>query len=1060
MPGTAVGAATFNAVSLAVFTATSSSFLAIAAANIVIYGAGAVLSLGASLALSAASSALTGGAKKSSSPALSATARDRTVTIRQPIAPRRVIYGEVRVSGVMTFIESTDSNRKLHQLVTIAGHEVQEIGEIIVNDEFVTFNASNEVISGPYARHPTKEFITIEKGLGATAGDSALNTALIANSSSWTSNHKQSGCAKIYTEFQFESGVFISNLPNISAIVKGRKVYDPRTSTTVYSNNAALCIRDYLFDTEYGLGEPSARINDTSFTAAANICEEMVSVEVSRTFTADAVLDRLTLSSTAGGVRTGDEMEASNSGGVLPAPLVAGTKYYWIVVDGSTGKLATSKDNALAGAAIDITGAGTGAHTITRVLDKTFTADASTDVVTLSAKIRGLVTGNGIEITTAGTLPGGLALSTTYYYIRFTDTTGKLATSYSNSLTGTAINITDAGTGTHTLQRKSEARYTCNGTFDTDQQPKDIIEALLTACGGKVTYQGGEWNLYVAAYTAPTITLTQDDLDGPISLDNQVGRRDGFNRVKGVFVSPDDLYQPTDFPVVTNATYLTEDNEEKKWKDVEFKFTTSASTAQRLAKIELEKVRRQKTLKLQCNLTALRLQAGDTMAFTYDRFGFAAKVFDIEEWAFAVRGGGNAPTLGIDLTLRETDANVYAWNSGEEFIPESAPAPTLPSAFTASDPTGLIITETIYSSNVAGGVKARATLDWSAPDDAFVAEYQAEFKLTSDSTYLIVGKTENTTFEINDLATGTYNFRVFSINTWGVKSSPGLSSIEEILGLDAPPSALENLTIFASGGLAYLRWTQSTDLDVTQGGKIVFRHSKKTSGAIWAESVSIGDAIPGNASLTVLPLKKGTYLARAVDSSKIPSTSATVSTKQATVLSFINASTVSEHTTFLGTHSGTFVDGGILKLEGSSNIDDWGNIDDVADWDSEGGLNALGTYTHSASFDFSSVVNKRLTTTLDVLVVNVLDDIDDRTANIDDWVDFDGTDSGDADAKVFTRHTDDDPADSPTWSAWERLDSAEFKARAFQFKTELSTNDPAYNIEVEELTITAENVAP
>jgi hypothetical protein len=55
----------------------------------------------------------------------------------------------------------------------------------------------------------------------------------------------------------------------------------------------------------------------------------------------------------------------SNSGGALPAPLVANTVYYGIYVGSGTYKLATTFANAIAGTAIDLTDAGTGTHTST-----------------------------------------------------------------------------------------------------------------------------------------------------------------------------------------------------------------------------------------------------------------------------------------------------------------------------------------------------------------------------------------------------------------------------------------------------------------------------------------------------------------------------------------------------------------------------------------------------------------------------------------------------------------------------------------------------------------------
>lgn len=84
----------------------------------------------------------------------------------------------------------------------------------------------------------------------------------------------------------------------------------------------------------------------------------------------------------------------------------------------------------------------------------TFTADASTDTCTYTSTANipsNLLTGTEIRFTTTTTLPAGLALATDYYLIRASDGTFKVATTYANALAGTAINITDAGTGTHTL---------------------------------------------------------------------------------------------------------------------------------------------------------------------------------------------------------------------------------------------------------------------------------------------------------------------------------------------------------------------------------------------------------------------------------------------------------------------------------------------------------------------------------------------------------------------------------------------------------------------------------
>jgi len=91
------------------------------------------------------------------------------------------------------------------------------------------------------------------------------------------------------------------------------------------------------------------------------------------------------------------------------------------------------------------------AQTLTNTLSafSTFTANAGTDICT-HLNIN-LMPYTRVQLTTTTTLPAGLSLATDYYVIKVTDLTCKLATSYANAVAGTAIDITDAGTGTHTI---------------------------------------------------------------------------------------------------------------------------------------------------------------------------------------------------------------------------------------------------------------------------------------------------------------------------------------------------------------------------------------------------------------------------------------------------------------------------------------------------------------------------------------------------------------------------------------------------------------------------------
>ena len=83
-------------------------------------------------------------------------------------------------------------------------------------------------------------------------------------------------------------------MPNISTIIRGKKVWNPVYSSPVWSDNPALCIRDYLTDSKYGLGESSSNILSSSVSASLGICNETVDLLDGATqarYTINGVLD-------------------------------------------------------------------------------------------------------------------------------------------------------------------------------------------------------------------------------------------------------------------------------------------------------------------------------------------------------------------------------------------------------------------------------------------------------------------------------------------------------------------------------------------------------------------------------------------------------------------------------------------------------------------------------------------------------------------------------------------------------------------------------------------------
>jgi len=244
-------------------TLTALIFPSLVAGTPAFFLASTAVSIGISLVTSWALGAL------APKPTFDAGQTGQLVNARDPISPFDFVYGETRKGGVITYYETTGANNKyLHQILVLAGHEVEAINDIYLNDEVVTLDNNGFVTSTPW-----NSKIRIKKNLGTAA--QAADSDLLSESEQITSDFRGRGIAYLYIRYEYDQDVFANGLPLVTAVVRGKKVYDPRTASTAYSNNAALCVRDYIASS-YGLND--TQIDDVDFAAAANICDENVTL--------------------------------------------------------------------------------------------------------------------------------------------------------------------------------------------------------------------------------------------------------------------------------------------------------------------------------------------------------------------------------------------------------------------------------------------------------------------------------------------------------------------------------------------------------------------------------------------------------------------------------------------------------------------------------------------------------------------------------------------------------------------------------------------------------------
>ncbi len=207
-------------------------------------------------------------------------------TVREPDATRKMIYGRTRVGGAVVFIDTTDGdedNEYIHMVIAFAGHEVDAFEKIYANQEKIWDNGSRTVSWQPYLD------VNVHRGNQTTA-----DAELVARSSKWTTDHKLLDTAYVYIRLKYDAEFFANGLPNISATIRGKKVLNPVTSATEWTQNPALCIYDYLRDTKYGLSESASDINSASLATAISLCDQSVPLAAGGNqarYTLDGVID-------------------------------------------------------------------------------------------------------------------------------------------------------------------------------------------------------------------------------------------------------------------------------------------------------------------------------------------------------------------------------------------------------------------------------------------------------------------------------------------------------------------------------------------------------------------------------------------------------------------------------------------------------------------------------------------------------------------------------------------------------------------------------------------------
>lgn len=286
--------------------------------------------------------------------AYNASLKDRTITRVATDAPHRIVYGRARVGSDIVAMFSYGARDEYKYLVCVhAAHECDAIEEVFIAGKALgTLDSNGDVTSGDYCipgsnsvadeAHTGTSFtlahtpvpgtlrvtwlsgdvdrlmpftlagayvtvaisysflchyeyasntsrVRVLKHLG-TPADTADAELMAQLPALWPSTAVLRGLCYTVVRLDLAQAEFQSGIPAIEVLLRGKKLYDPRTAATAWSKNPALVIYDYLTSELCGIAATDLPVAD--YITAANVCDEDIGAgvlryEVNGTVTAD-----------------------------------------------------------------------------------------------------------------------------------------------------------------------------------------------------------------------------------------------------------------------------------------------------------------------------------------------------------------------------------------------------------------------------------------------------------------------------------------------------------------------------------------------------------------------------------------------------------------------------------------------------------------------------------------------------------------------------------------------------------------------------------------------------
>lgn len=205
--------------------------------------------------------------------------------------------------------------------------------------------------------------------------------------------------------------------------------------------------------------------------------------------------------------------------------------------------------------------------------------------------------------------------------------------------------------------------YRSAGEIPVEAPLSSAVEALLTACQGRVSEVGGVYSIYLGEPDEPVASFTDDDI---LSTEEQsftpfFGLADTINGIAATYPSPDDGWAEKAAPPLYRTDLEALAGNRRLMADVALNFVPYPEQVQRLMKsalLEGQRARRH-TLVLPPAYWPYAVP-GAILSWTSERNGYVNKLFRVD-------GAVDRANLDVMIDITEVDPADYDWDPSTDY---------------------------------------------------------------------------------------------------------------------------------------------------------------------------------------------------------------------------------------------------------------------------------------------------------------------------------------------------------------------------------------------------------